>query len=511
MVRLLARAADRPEEDADRPDRAGRADASAHGGPSRPQCRTHLHAGVRRRHRARRSRRRDRRTRAGDAGEHGRTAGSDPVRGRRRRGAGFAAGSLHRLPADRSGADLCGLDERLAVRRIRPARSRLCLDLARRYLERDHCADRADHALRAAGADPDLPPHGPAGDTRDMSEITSSAAPPLPAPAEKLKFYGLWVGAAIALLLLPKIFSSGGSLTTFSLIGIAIIFALSYNILLGQTGMLSFGHAVYYGLGGFLVVHAINIIGANKLPIPLPLIPLIGGLTGLFFAALLGWVSTKRSGTAFAMISLGVAELIASSALILRSFFGGEAGISANRTKLLRVFDWSFGSQIQIYYLVAAWTLMAVIAMYALTRTPLGRMCNAVRDNPERAQFVGYDPHVVRYFAFCFSGFFAGIAGALAAINFEIANSAYLGAVQSGTVLFATYIGGVGFFIGPIVGAIFVTFLSLGLSDLTPVLQLYFGLIFIPVVGFAPGGITGLFLMHRPLLKAGTLPSVLPS
>ena len=270
-----------------------------------------------------------------------------------------------------------------------------------------------------------------------MSEITSSVAPPLPAAAEKLKFYGLWVAAAIVLLLLPKIFTSGGSLTTFSLIGISIIFSLSYNILLGQTGMLSFGHAVYYGLGGFLVIHAINIIGANKWPIPLPLVPLIGGLTGLVFAMLLGWVSTQRSGTAFAMISLGVAELVASSALILRTFFGGEAGISANRTKLLRVFDWSFGPQIQIYYLVAAWTLIAVIAMYALTRTPLGRMCNAVRDNPERVQFVGYDPHVVRYLAFCFSGFFAGIAGALAAINFEIANSAYLGAVQSGTVLFA--------------------------------------------------------------------------
>src|SRR5436305_2047257 len=344
-----------------------------------------------------------------------------------------------------------------------------------------------------------------------MSEIVSRVAPPLPAATEKLKFYGLWLGTAIALLLLPKIFSSGGSLTTFSLIGISIIFSLSYNILLGQTGMLSFGHAVYYGLGGFLVIHAINIIGANKWPIPLPLVPLIGGLTGLVFAMLLGWVSTQRSGTAFAMISLGVAELVASSALILRTFFGGEAGISANRTKLLRVFDWNFGPQIQIYHLVAAWTLIAVIAMYALTRTPLGRMCNAVRDNPERVQFVGYDPHVVRYLAFCFSGFFAGIAGALAAINFEIANSAYLGAVQSRTVLFATYIGGVGLFSGPIVGAIFVTILSLGLSDLTTVWQLYFGLFFIAVVTWAPGGITGLLMMHRPLLKAGTLTKVLPS
>ena len=344
-----------------------------------------------------------------------------------------------------------------------------------------------------------------------MTELTSRVAPPYPPLSERLKFYGIWVAAALVLLALPKVFSSGGALTTFSLIGISIIFSLSYNILLGQTGLLSFGHAVYYGLGGFLAIHAINIIGANKLPIPLPIVPLIGGLTGLFFAALLGWVSTKRSGTAFAMISLGVAELVASSALILRTFFGGEAGISANRTKLMRLFDWSFGPQIQIYYLIAAWTLLAVIAMYALTRTPFGRMCNAVRDNPERVQFVGYDPHVVRYLAFCFAGFFAGIAGALAAINFEIANAAYLGAVQSGTVLFSTYIGGVGYFIGPIVGAIFVTVLSLSLSDLTSVWQLYFGLFFIAVVTFAPGGITGLLMMHWPLIKGGTFGRVLPS
>jgi branched-chain amino acid transport system permease protein len=343
-----------------------------------------------------------------------------------------------------------------------------------------------------------------------MSELTSSVAPPYPPLSEKLRFYGLWVAAALILLILPKVFSSGGALTTFSLIGISIIFSLSYNILLGQTGMLSFGHAVYYGLGGFLVIHSINLIGANKLPIPLPFVPLIGGLTGLFFAALLGWVSTKRSGTAFAMISLGVAELIASSALILRTFFGGEAGISANRTKLFRFFAWNFGPQIQIYYLIAAWTLLAVIAMYALTRTPLGRMCNAVRDNPERVRFVGYNPHVIRYMAFCFAGFFAGISGALAAINFEIANAAYLGALQSGAVLYSTYIGGVGYFIGPIVGAIFVTVLSLNLSDMTSVWQLYFGLIFIAVVTFAPGGITGLLMMHRPLIKGGTLGRVLP-
>src|SRR6202451_1849638 len=286
-----------------------------------------------------------------------------------------------------------------------------------------------------------------------MSDLSNVATSPGSPGAAKLRFYGWWIAAAIVLVVLPYIFRSGGALTAFSLVGISIIFSLSYNILRGQTGMLSFGHAVYYGLGGFLAIHGMNLIAGLKLPVPLPLVPLIGALAGLFFAAILGWVSTKRSGTAFAMISLGLAELVASSALILRTFFGGEAGVSANRTKVFRLFDWNFGSQIQIYYLVAGWTLLAVIAMYALTRTPLGRMCNAVRDNPERVQFVGYNPHMVRYLAFCFSGFFAGIAGGLAAINFEIANSAYLGTMQSGTVLFATYIGGRGFFIRPLLCA----------------------------------------------------------
>jgi branched-chain amino acid transport system permease protein len=342
-----------------------------------------------------------------------------------------------------------------------------------------------------------------------MSDLSKVAAAPRSVSSKKRRFYGSWIATAIALLALPYIFSSGGSLTTFSLIGISIIFSLSYNILLGQTGMLSFGHAVYYGLGGFATIHGMNLIAGSKLPVPLPLVPLIGGITGLFFAAIFGWVPTRRSRTAFAMISLGVAELVASSSLILRSFFGGEAGISANRTKLLPVFDWNFGPQIQIYYLVAFWTLLAVVAMYALTRTPFGRMCNAVRDNPERVQFVGYDPHVIRFLAFCFAGFFAGIAGALAAINFEIANAAYLGSMQSGVVLMAAYIGGVRFFIGPIIGAIFVTYLLLALSDLTAVWQLYFGLFFILVVMFAPGGITGLLMKHRPLVRAGTLFTVL--
>ena len=326
-----------------------------------------------------------------------------------------------------------------------------------------------------------------------------------------LSFYGIWLIAAAALVVLPLVFSSGGSLTSFSLIGIAIIFALSYNILLGQTGLLSFGHAVQYGLGGFLAVHAMNAVASHNWPIPLPVIPLVGGIGGMAFALVVGWVMTKRAGTVFAMISLGIGELVASSSLILRSVFGGESGITTDRTALMPLFGWTFGPQIQVYYLIAFWVMVSAIAMYALTRTPLGRICNAVRDNPERVEFIGYDPHVVRYLAYMFAGFFAGIAGGLAAINFEIANSAYLGATQSGLVLFAAFIGGTAYFFGPILGAILVTYLQLGLTNVTSVWQLYFGIIFIAIVMFAPGGIAGILMKHRPLIRAGTLGTVIPS
>lgn len=339
---------------------------------------------------------------------------------------------------------------------------------------------------------------------------TSKAAA---APPTASRFLPLvpWLCGAALLLTLPLVFRTGTGLTVLSLMGIAIVLALSYNLLLGQTGMLSFGHAVYYGLGSYFVVHAMNAVIAAKIAVPLPVMPLIGGLAGLTFAMLFGWISTKRSGTAFSMISLGLAELVGSSSLILRTFFGGEEGITTNRTQLGRIFGFNFGPQIEVYYIIAGWCILAALLMYALTRTPFGRMCNAVRDNPERAQFVGYNPQVVRYIAFCISGFFAGIAGGLTAINFEIANAQLFSAANSGTVLLATFIGGAGTFFGPILGAVLVSYLQVMLSDITEVWQLYFGIMFITVVMFAPGGLAGLILMHRPLWKAGALGTVMPS
>ncbi|MEO7886242.1 MAG: branched-chain amino acid ABC transporter permease, partial [Polaromonas sp.] len=107
----------------------------------------------------------------------------------------------------------------------------------------------------------------------------------------------VWTLYALLLIVAPMMFKSSLALTMLSQAGYLVIICLSYNILLGQGGMLSFGHAVYAGLGSFLAVHAMNLAAKGTFYIPLPLIPLVGGLSGLFFAILLGYVTTKKAGT----------------------------------------------------------------------------------------------------------------------------------------------------------------------------------------------------------------------
>jgi branched-chain amino acid transport system permease protein len=211
------------------------------------------------------------------------------------------------------------------------------------------------------------------------------------------------------------------------------------------------------------------------------------------------------------MITLGLGELVVAAALALTGFFGGEEGITANRTRAPHLFGLRFVSQLEVYYLVAFWALVSVAALYAFTRTPVGRMCNAVRDNPERAEFVGYDPQRVRLIAFAVATLFAGVAGGLHAVNYEIVAAEALGAARSGTVLLMAFIGGIGHFFGPVLGAVVITWLQVSLSDYTSAWQLYFGLLFVLIVLFAPGGLSGLIAMHGPLRRARVLHRVLPA
>ncbi|HQS00412.1 MULTISPECIES: branched-chain amino acid ABC transporter permease [unclassified Polaromonas] len=314
-----------------------------------------------------------------------------------------------------------------------------------------------------------------------------------------------WGLFALVLAVAPLMFGSGLAMTVLSQMGIAIIACLSYNMLLGQGGMLSFGHAVYTGLGSFLAIHALNSVGNGSLPLPVSLVPMVGGLAGVGFAVLFGYVTTRKSGTTFAMITLGLGELVFALSLMIPEFFGGEGGVSGNRVTGGARLGITFGPQIQVYYLIAAYTFVAVGAMFAFTRTPLGRMLNAVRDNPERVEFVGYDTQKVRYIAFIIAGFFAGISGGLAALNFEIVTAEVVGAARSGAYLLFTFLGGATFFFGPIIGAILMVLAFVLLSEFTKAWLLYLGLIFLFMVMYAPGGIASLIMMNLRVAMYGKL------
>jgi len=203
--------------------------------------------------------------------------------------------------------------------------------------------------------------------------------------------------------------------------------------------------------------------------------------------------------------------MVAASALMFTTFFGGEGGIATNRTAGGPMLGVSYGPQIEVYYLIAGWCLVCMIAMYAISWTPLGRMANAVRDNPERAKFVGYNPTRVRWLMMSLASMFAGIAGGLAAINYEIVTAEALGLVASGNVVLMAFIGGIGHFWGPIVGAVLVTLLQSALSNYTQAWLLYFGLFFLVIIMFSPGGIANLVTIHKPVWQARMLSRLAPS
>ena len=318
-----------------------------------------------------------------------------------------------------------------------------------------------------------------------------------------------WLGAILVAVVAPCVLSGGFGLSLLCRMDIAIVFALSFNMLLGQGGMLDFGHAVFLGFGGYAAMHLMQATGRAGW-VPSPLLPLAGAAGGLVVALLAGIVATRRGGTAFAMITLGLAELVGALVLMFPSVFGGEEGLTGDRSSGPRLFGFDMGSQLHAYAVIAAWTLSCAFLMWRYTGTPLGRLANAVRDNPERVGFVGYDPARIRFLVFALSGLFAGIAGGLQALDDEIIGISSLSSGASGFVLLMTFIGGIGTFWGPVLGAILVTVLQVALSTVTDAWQLYDGLLFIAAVVWAPGGLSGIILAHAPLVRSGRAGALVP-
>ena len=296
------------------------------------------------------------------------------------------------------------------------------------------------------------------------------------------------IGLGVVLLVALPLLLSQGLLNAAIQMLIAALFACAYNVLCGQAGMLSFGHAAYFGVGAFATVHAMNALGGTGL-LPTPLLPLAGAVGGLCFGVLAGWFATKRSGTYFAMITLAIAELLHSLAPRIKLLFGGEAGVSAMR---MPAWGLDFGSTTQVYYLVLAWVLVCLALLFFFTLTPLGRLALGLRENSHRLGFLGYDVHKLGVLVFAISAMFSGVAGGLQVVSNEAANYVVFDASLSAAVVLNTYIGGTKVFLGPALGAALMTFFGYAVSDLTRSWLLYQGILFVLVMLFMPDGLAGL-------------------
>ncbi|HEX7908240.1 MAG TPA: branched-chain amino acid ABC transporter permease [Paraburkholderia sp.] len=334
-------------------------------------------------------------------------------------------------------------------------------------------------------------------EARESSAPSASSVTRASGPRANLRLFAPWLVLMLFLAVPPFIWPQSWLLAYLAQTAAMIVFALSYNLLLGETGLLSFGHAAYSGLGALIAAQVFNQIG-----VPLALLPLVGGIGGALCGVLLGFISTRRAGTAFAMITLGLGELVAAAAWTLPDWFGGEAGVAIDRAGGPLLGSWSFGPAREAYALIACWCVLACVAMYALSRTPFMRLANAVRDNPARAAAIGCYPRRIRYGVVVMSAFFAGVAGTLGLINVELVSTESVGMMRSGAVLIATVIGGTATFFGPVAGAVVFTFFSVAVAGVTRAWPFYLGLFFIAVVVMSPDGLAGFVQRHVARLAA---------
>jgi branched-chain amino acid transport system permease protein len=299
------------------------------------------------------------------------------------------------------------------------------------------------------------------------------------------------IGVLVAVL--PVILGASGLvLTLLAQTAATAVVCLGVALLMGQGGLVSFGHAVYSGLGGFAVLHALNVMPAGHSAAWVALLPLLGAATGAAAAAVLGWLCTRQAGLGFAMITLGLGELVYAAALMWPAWSGGEGGVRADRAQGAALAGLDFGPMAQVYGLVVVYTAAALAFAAWFPRTPLGLVLRAVRDQPGRAAGLGQDPARVRWIAFVLAGGLAGLGGALLALVFESVSAEAMSGHRSGLLMLFTFMGGAAGLAGPVLGAVLLVFSTVWLSVWTPAWGLYVGLLFLLMVMAAPRGLVAL-------------------
>ncbi len=273
------------------------------------------------------------------------------------------------------------------------------------------------------------------------------------------------------------------------------LFACAFNLLLGYTGLLSFGHAAFFGGAAYIAGHAIKVWGFPPLP---------GILLATAFAAALGLVigalAIRRQGIYFAMITLALAQIVYFFGLQM-PFTGGENGLQGvPRGDLLGFID--LDRPLAMYYFVAAIFMVGFLIIYRTIHSPFGQVLKAIRENEPRALSLGYNVNRFKLIAFVLSAALSGLAGATKAVVFQFASLTDLHWQTSGEVILMTLLGGLGTIFGPVVGAVTVVALQHELSTIGSWVQVVIGLIFIACVLAFRRGIVGELAR---LLKAPSL------
>jgi len=266
------------------------------------------------------------------------------------------------------------------------------------------------------------------------------------------------------------------------------LWAMSLDILIGYTGLVSFGHAAYFGLGAYGT-------GLLIVKFQLSLLPaLLGGVAiAAAFSLLVGIIIVRLSGIAFALLTLAVSMVAYTVVWQWTTLTGGDDGLSVSRPPLnLGVASFAMKSDVSIYYLVLLLFVVCAFLLWRFTQSPTGTALAAVRDNAVRAGAIGYNVARLKLTSFLVAGSFAGVSGSLYIILRSFASPDLLHWSASGHILIMTIVGGTGTLFGPVIGAAMMVLVEDKLSAWTEYWMLPFGLLFVLVVGFLPGGLAQL-------------------
>lgn len=262
------------------------------------------------------------------------------------------------------------------------------------------------------------------------------------------------------------------------------LFACAFNLLLGYVGLLSFGHAAFFGMGSYIAAWTAKHWGLSA-----EAAIILGGLTGAALGLVLGYIAIRRQGLYFAMITLALAQMVYFFCL-QAPFTGGEDGIQqVPRSPLFGVI--SMQSDMHIYWLVAIVFLAGFLFIHRVVHSPFGQVLKAIRENEPRATSLGYRTDDYKLIAFVLSTFLAGIAGGTKALVFGIATLTDVHYSMSGEVVLMTLLGGLGTIFGPVMGALVVTAMENYLAQFGAWVTVTQGVIFIVCVLAFRRGIIG--------------------